>query len=153
MTHSVLSHGSFAVERRFAASPSRVFRAWADPVQLQAWAAPAEGWSFAVERFEFQPGGVSVCRFGPDGEEPFLDVGRYDDIIPDRRILSAYAISRADMRISSSVSSYDFLADGTGTLLRITELGFYQDGQDLAPGRQGGVTQQLAQLGRFLDQS
>ena len=151
MTRSSIAQGSFTVEHRFAAAPSRVFRALSDPDEMPLWAAPSADWSFVVDRFEFRLGGTSICRFGPQGEEPFLDTGRYDDIIPDQRFVSAYAISRGEVRISSSVTSYEFLAqeDG-GTLLRVSEMGLYFDGHDSGDGRRGGVAQQLGQLDRFL---
>ncbi len=150
MKASTISHGSFTVERRYAARPERVFKAWSDPDQMKQWAAPADDWAFDIDRFEFRVGGSSVCRFGPRGDEPYRDDGRYDDIVPNRRIVSAYAISKGDVRISSSVSSIEFLEDGTGTLLRVTEVGAYLDGQDSAKGRQGGVAQQLDQLSGYL---
>jgi uncharacterized protein YndB with AHSA1/START domain len=150
MTDRTISHGTFTVERRFAARPERVFKAWSDPDQLKKWAAPADDWAFDIDRFEFRVGGTSVCRFGPQGDVPYQDSGRYDDIVPDRRIVSAYAISKGEVRISSSVSSMEFVPDGTGTLLRITEVGAYFDGQDSAKGRQGGVLHQLDQLSGFL---
>ena len=145
-----LSYGTFTVERRLQAPPTRVFRAWSRPEELQVWAAPAEGWTFDIAEFDFRLGGGALFRFGPPGEPPFVDLTRYDDIVTDRRIVTAYAISRGDVRISSSVSSLEFLADASGTLLRITETGVFLDGLETAKIREGGVRQQLEQLGRFL---
>lgn len=150
MTATGIIHGMFTVEHNFRAPPARVFRAWTSPEEMRLWAAPAEGWDFTVERFDFRPGGTAVLRFGPKGEEPFQDLTRFDDIRGQDRIVTAYAISRGDLRISSSVSSVEFLADGGGTRLRITESGAYLDGHDSPRIREGGVQQQVAQLAALL---
>lgn len=148
-----VSHGTFTVEHWLAAAPARVFRAWSVPEQMAAWAAPADDWTFEIESFDFRLGGVAVCRFGPRGDVPYHDVSRYDDIVQDRRIVNAYTISKGDIRLSSSVSTLEFVAQNGGTLLRITEVGAFLDGQDSATSREGGVRQQIAQLGRYLSQA
>lgn len=150
MSDYSISQGSFTVERRFSAPPARVFQAWSEPEQMKIWAAPAEGWNFDIDSFDFQTGGETVMRFGPPGDVPYLDMGRYDDIVPNRRIVTAYAISKGDVRISSSVSCLEFLPDAGGTRLRITEIGAYLDGHDSVEIRKGGVSQQMDQLGRYI---
>ena len=37
MTERSTEHTTFVLERRYAASPARVFAAWADPVQKAQW--------------------------------------------------------------------------------------------------------------------
>ena len=151
MTGLSISHGTFTVERRFAAPPDRLFRAWSVAEEKKLWAAPADGWRFDIDHFDFRLGGGAVIRFGPPGAMPYQDVTRYDDIVADRRIVTAYAITQGAVRISSSVSCLEFTPDAGGTHLRITELGAYLDGHDSVEGRKGGVTQQMQQLGRFIE--
>ena len=151
MTDLSISHGTFTVERRFAAPVARLFRAWSVADEMKLWAAPAEGWTFDIDRFDFRLGGGAVVRFGPPGAVPYQDVTRYDDIVADRRIVTAYAVSQGSVRISSSVSCLEFALDAGGTHLRITELGAYLDGHDSVEIRKGGVAQQLQQLGRFIE--
>lgn len=146
-----VAHGSFTVERHYAAAPPQVFRAWSDPEQITAWAAPSPGWSFAIRSFDFRVGGGDLQEFGPPGEVPFTIVSRFDDIIPDQRIIAAYAVARGETRISSSVTCIEFLPDGGGTLLRITEHGAFLDGHDTALGRRGGVEMQVGQLAVHLE--
>lgn len=153
MTGFKISHGTFTVEHQFAASPARVFRAWSLPEELKAWAAPADDWTFDIDSFDFRLGGGAVCRFGPQGEAQYRDVSRYDDIVQDQRIVTAYSISKGDVRISSSVSSLEFKPHAGGTLLRITEMGAFLDGLETATTREGGVRQQIVQLDRFLAQA
>lgn len=152
MTPQSISHGSFTVQRLYSVTPDRLWRAWTDPTQIRQWAAPAAGWTFDILDWQFQLGGISLCRFGPQGDVPYYDSGRFDDIVLHQRIVSAYAISKGDMRISSSVSSVEFIPDPAGTQLLITESGAFLDGHDSAEGRKGGVQQQLEQLHQFSQQ-
>ena len=149
MTGFSMSHGTFTLQRRFAAPVARVFRAWSVADELKLWAAPAEGWTFAIDDFDFRVGGGAVMRFGPPGAVPYQDVTRYDDIVADCRIVTAYAVTQGPLRISSSVSCLEFTADAGGTHLRITELGVYLDGHDSVDIRKAGVAQQMQQLDRF----
>lgn len=150
MSDFTVSHGTFIVDHWFAAAPARAFKAWSVPEQLAAWAAPADNWRFTIEKFELRIGGSADCQFGPPGEVPYHDVCRYDDIVQDRRIVSAHTISKGDVRLSSSVSTLEFVAQNGGTLLRITEVGVFLDGQDSAKSREGGVRQQVEQLSEYL---
>ncbi len=150
MSAPKITCGSFTVDRQFAAPPSRVFQAWSRAEELKIWAAPAPGWGFDIRHFDFRIGGTAQVHFGPPGDAPYVDSTRYDDIIPDRRIVTAYAITKGEVRISSSISCLEFSADGAGTRLRITETGVFLDGQDSAEGRKGGVAQQMEQLALFI---
>jgi len=149
MQHS-LTHGSFTLERRYEASPARVFAAWSDPDQIRQWAAPAPDWTFAHLAFDFRVGGAEISEFGPVGDVPYRVTARYDDIVPDTRIVSAYGIAQGDTRISSSIMCVELFAEGSSTVLRLTEHGAFFDGHDTAEVRKGGVLQQLAQLQAFL---
>ena len=118
---SSLTHGSFTVERRYDAPASRVFQAWSDPEQIREWAAPAEDWTFAHLKFDFQIGGIEVAEFGPAGAVPYRVTSRFDDIRANQRIVSAYSVAQGPTRISSSIMCVELLDEGTSTLLRITE--------------------------------
>jgi uncharacterized protein YndB with AHSA1/START domain len=40
VTRQGVHHDTIRIERRYAAAPGRVFRAWADPEQLIKWWGP-----------------------------------------------------------------------------------------------------------------
>jgi len=44
MSPRSVSHGTFAIERAYAASPARVFAAWADPAAKAVWFVGPGGW-------------------------------------------------------------------------------------------------------------
>ena len=67
MPSRTVTHASFVIERDYAASPSRVFAAFADPAQKRRWFAEGEGWS--IERFDvdFRIGGSERSSFRYQG--------------------------------------------------------------------------------------
>ncbi len=127
-----------------------MFEAWSKPGQIRRWAAPAQGWQFDIADFDFRVGGGASFAFGPTGEVPYVDTTRYDDIVPDRRIVTAYAIAKGAMRISLSVSCLECVAQAGGTLLRVTETGVFLDGSETVATRKGGVAHQLSQLADYI---
>ncbi len=48
--------------------------------------------------------------------------------MPGERIINSYVLYAAGERFSVSLSTVEFLPDGTGTLMRVTEHGAYFDG-------------------------
>ena len=48
MTADPIVHASFTIERSYAASPARVFAAFADPAQKRRWFAEGEGWELSL---------------------------------------------------------------------------------------------------------
>lgn len=67
MPSRTVTHASFVIERDYAASPSRVFAAFADPAQKRRRFAEGEGWS--IERFDvdFRIGGSERSSFRYQG--------------------------------------------------------------------------------------
>lgn len=58
MTERFVKHATFVVERTYAASPARVYQAWADP-------AAKSKWFTKPDVFEFRVGGREYSRGGP----------------------------------------------------------------------------------------
>ena len=81
MTERSVTHATFVVERTYAASPARVFAAWAEPTTKRRWFGgdqpPTE---FDLD---FRVGGREINRgVGPDGRT-YTYEARYQDIVPD----------------------------------------------------------------------
>ncbi|MCB9994221.1 MAG: SRPBCC domain-containing protein [Hyphomicrobiaceae bacterium] len=150
MTSCNVIQGAFTIERRFPVPCSRLFKAWSDKAELARWAAPAPGWIFETDRYEFRVGGVEISRFGPPGEEPYRVNSRFDDIVPDVRIVTAFAISQGNHRISSTVLCVEFEAEPNGTRLVLNETGMFFDGRETPEMRRNGTEQQLDQLAAYL---
>ena len=154
-----LAHGMFTVERRYDASPQRVFQAWSDPVAFRRWFAEAPGATIYEWTHDFRVGGQGGGRYRFGGEE--RDVGFNDtlflDIVEIRRIIFNYVmgseIGGERRRISASLATIELARDGDGTRLIYTEQGAYfgEDGGAHIPLRQGGCAAMFENLARELE--
>jgi DNA-binding transcriptional ArsR family regulator len=75
-------HATFTVERVYAASPARVFAAFADPEKKKQWFKPPEEWGPPDQTFDFRVGGEEHSIGGPPGDPPHRFYNRYLEIIP-----------------------------------------------------------------------
>jgi len=114
------------VERRYDVPVARVFRAWADPKQYIKWFAPGGDWVVADCELDFRIHGRQMAFFGPVGELRFKSDGRFEDIVEDRRIVTAgsmhdIAEPAGNQRMSTTICVVEFLEDQGGTHLILTD--------------------------------
>lgn len=146
MTDRSVTHATFVIQRRYDASPTRVFNAWADPAVKTRWfGGPPE---HAPDEYEldFRVGGRELSRGDmPDGPS-YVYEARYHDIVPDRRIVSTYDLHLDGARISVSLATVELVPDGDGTRLIYTEQGAFFDGRDIPEQREDGSRELLEAL-------
>lgn len=136
-TDRSVNHSTFVVERTFDASPQRVFAAWADPEAKARWFGnPDQG--VAEYQLDFQVGGREYNRGEVEGQE-YTYEARYQDIVPDERIVYAYDMHVGERRISVSLGTVELEPEGDGSRLTYTEQGAYLDGLDTPEQRQSGT--------------
>jgi uncharacterized protein YndB with AHSA1/START domain len=130
MTESAaVVHGTFAIERTYAASPARVFAAFANEETKRRWFAEGPGSKTGEFTLDFRVGGRETSRFrfagGPPGAPPAgTAMGNdttYLDIVPNQRIVFAYTMTVGDRRMSASLATVELAPDGAGTRLTFTE--------------------------------
>ena len=151
MTSRSTTHDTFRLDRRLAAEPARVFRAFADPQAKAKWFnGPAEQ-SREDVTFDFREGGrETMSSVFADGTR-FGYAATYTDIVPDERIVYTYEMSMNGDRISVSVATVEFRpAAAGGTDLVLTEQGVYLDGRDTAAQRRQGTEQLMDALAKSL---
>lgn len=146
MSQKNLVHDSFTLERTYGASPEQVFAAWADPARKRVWFAEGDGWTLESFEVDFREGGFERSRFrfgdGPTmGNDTF-----HHDIVPNRRIVSSYAMLVGDQRISVSLLTVEIEPAGKGSKLRFTEQGTFFDSSDGVEGRRNGWNELLNRL-------
>ena len=140
MTHSV-THATLNLERQYPAAPERVFAKWADPAAKARWFAGPE----AEHQLDFRVGGTEVVRGRHDGKALTFE-SRYHDIVAGRRIVYSGEL-RADGVLSTvSLTTVEFVPDGDGTRLVLTEQGCFLDGHEQPSWREQGTRDQLAAL-------
>ena len=156
MTERPVIHDTFAIERTFPASPSRVFAAFASKEAKDAWGDTGDlsepGPDAGDTEFDFRIGGRERFGIGYQGTSFRYDA-LYYDIVPDQRIIYSYEMYANDARISVSVATIEFAATPEGTALAWTEQGAYLDGFDgpEAPQlRRGGTAEMLDGLAKYL---
>lgn len=151
------THGSFIIERRYSASPERVFAAWADPKAKRAWFAEGEGWDIKGYKLDFREGGRETSKFHVVGgnnpfppETTFGNETVFNEIIPNERIIFTYSMDRDGVRFSISLASVEFHAADKGTRLILTEHGAFFDGADGIQMREQGWQDLLGKLDAYL---
>lgn len=146
-----ITHASFTLERRYKASPARVFRALTDPASKAKWFNPPEGWEQDEHSLDFRVGGTEVSIGGPPGGAVHKFRAVYQDIVPEERIVYSYDMELDDVRISVSLASFELKGDGDHTVLKLTEMGAYLDGfSDGNAVRREGTAWLLDKLGHYL---
>lgn len=153
MTERSAKHATFTIDRVYDAAPSRVFAAFADPAVKSQWFAGPEEFSDGGWSLDFRIGGQEVNRGGPPGGPVFTYEAVYRDIVPDERIVTTYEMYMGEARISVSVATFEFVPDGDGTRLVLTEQGVFLDGLDTAEQREEGTGVLLDSLGALLSKS
>jgi uncharacterized protein YndB with AHSA1/START domain len=83
---------------------------------------------------------------GPKGGPLHTYEARYQDIVPDERIVVTYEMRMDDTRISVSLATTEFIPEGPGTRLILTEQGAYLDGFDIPEERERGTRDLLDAL-------
>ena len=108
-----------SIERRMAAPPEAVWRAWTE--HLSEWFAPAP-WNTVEAELDLRPGGrFRAVMEGPDGERADQGAGVFLEIVPERRIVFTDALGPGWMpRTPFMVAIIELVPDGDGTLYRAT---------------------------------
>jgi uncharacterized protein YndB with AHSA1/START domain len=153
--------GSFTVERDLAASPGRVFAAYADAGLRRRWFGIPGNPANAQHELDFRPGGheVSRGRFAPSGEPAAEELIEYRsvfwDIVPDARVVFGYELVLDGVRRWVSLVTVELAGrpDG-GTRLAYTEqyvlLAYAGDGSQDRAHLKGSIPLQLNGLAAVL---
>ena len=138
-------HGVFTLNRSWAATPERVFSAWANPQIKALWfTGPADTWTLKRRSMDFRAGGEEILegRFNQSGLET-LFAARYHLIEPDQRLIYAYDLYHSGRFHSVTLSSLTLTPDGAGTAVSYTEQIVFIDGQDGTESRRHGTNFQF----------
>lgn len=125
-------HTDFVIEREFAATPTAVFQAWADPQAKRRW-SDCHAEHTTEYHLDFRPFGHETHRVVyPDGRVQHIEKVFFD-IEEARRIVFAYDIQIDARRLCVSLVTVEFFASPRGTRMVYTEQLAYLDGhEDLA---------------------
>jgi|SRR5215471_10854262 len=142
---TAVTHGTFVIEKKYPASPERVFAAFADPAKKQRWMEGDLEMDFRVGGSERRR---SVIKSGPLAGTPITNHTTYQDIVVNRRVVFAYTMMLGEKRISASLATVELLPNGKGTDLVFTDQGAYFEGADGPKMRQDGWRKMLEELAK-----
>jgi uncharacterized protein YndB with AHSA1/START domain len=150
MTERSVTHGTFNLQRVYEVPRERVFAAFATKEGKAAWFHGGDGYAIVERAFEFREGGkeILVGRW-ETGMVTRMDL-IYFDIVPNERIVYTYEMRLDGTKISVSLATIEFKAQGQGTRLLLTETGAYLDGYDDAGSREHGTNALIDKLGAYL---
>ncbi|TQS46498.1 SRPBCC family protein [Cryptosporangium phraense] len=138
MTDRSVMTSTFTLERTYSAPPSIVFGAWADPETKRSWFAPTAD----AHDLDFRVGGQEV---NTAGDMRFTST--YHDIVDGERIVYTSTLANRDETVTVSLTSVQFVADGDGTRLELTEQNSFLDGHEQPSWREQGTATWLDALG------
>jgi len=104
----------------------------------------------AISKSTFALADASSTPAGLPGGPVFTYEAFYQDIVPNERIVTTYAMQKDGTPISASVTTMELAPEGSGTRLTLTEQGAYLDAIDTPEIREGGMRDLLDSLASYL---
>jgi uncharacterized protein YndB with AHSA1/START domain len=151
MSEPSVIHSTFVIQRTYAKPPERVFAAFANATKKRRWFAEGEKHDVEVFELDFRVGGSERLQYRFKEGSPFpgvalVNTGNFQDIVPDRRIVTASAMTLGDKRVSASLVTIEFLPTEDGTELVCTHQGAFFEGSDGPKMREAGWRQLFERL-------
>jgi uncharacterized protein YndB with AHSA1/START domain len=108
------------LRRHLAATPQRVFAAFAEARLVSRWLTPSPDISLTLLQFDFREGGAYRFAYGLPDERTVIVGGSYRAIEPPSRIVFSWIIEPPDEHAGiESVVTVTIIPDGTGSELVI----------------------------------
>ena len=128
-------HSTFVIERSYPKSPELVFSAFADATMKRRWFAEGEGHDLEQFEMNFQVGGAERFQYRFKEGTPFKGIavtneGSFQDIVPNRRVVTASSMTFGGKRISAALVTVELLPTDPGTDLICTHQGAFFEGSD-----------------------
>jgi uncharacterized protein YndB with AHSA1/START domain len=148
-------HSTFVIERSYPKPPETVFAAFSDPNKYRRWFASGDSHDLVEFQLDFRQGGSEHILYRLNETTPFPGValsndGVYQNIIPNKLIVTASNMNLGDKRISASLVTIELLPTATGTDLVCTHQGAFFEGADGPKMREVGWRSLFEKLAKEL---
>src|SRR5258706_12422188 len=87
---------------------ARLWRAWTDQSELGKWYVAAGDHVVHFCEADVRVGGSYRVGFGPPGKTPYVETGRYTEIVPMRRLAFEETVSFEERRIHTHQTIVEF---------------------------------------------
>ncbi|MEM1389271.1 MAG: SRPBCC domain-containing protein [Pseudomonadota bacterium] len=145
-----LFNDNFVLQRSLAASPARLYAAYADTAQRQIWSAPNPETRVVIETSSLRDGGREAAKCGAEGDLRFaLDI-TYHRVVPDQLICFSEVLSQGEDVLTAALVTFAFVAQGPGAAVTLTDQVTSFVGPEAAEGHRQGYASALANLERFV---
>lgn len=155
MSDPFATHSKFVVERHYPKPVETVFAALADPAKKRRWFAESDQHEIEDYESNFRVGGAERLKYRFTGDAPIKGMtiaseGRFEDIVPDRRVVTSGSMRLGESCISASLVTMELAPEEAGTRLTCTFQGAFFEGADGPQMREMGWNILLDALGRQL---
>jgi uncharacterized protein YndB with AHSA1/START domain len=117
------------LRRIYDAPVARLWRAWTTAEELGLWYLAGDDHIIHFAEADVRVGGEYRVAFGPPGQPPYVEVGRYDEVVPMKRLafratVSVEGADSAEALIHAETVVVEFIDLGDGrTQLILTDTG------------------------------
>jgi uncharacterized protein YndB with AHSA1/START domain len=155
MSDPTVIHDTFTLERTFEATVEKVFAFLADPQKKKRWYAAADERDLEGFEMDFRVGGVERLASRMGDKTPFAGAvlaneGRFEDILDNRRVVVSTSMTLGGRRISTSLVTFEVMANGAATDMVLTHQACFYEGADGPQMRRGGWEALLSRLGQAI---
>jgi uncharacterized protein YndB with AHSA1/START domain len=137
------------VRRRLAATPARVFAAFADPSMVSRWLRPSPEVVLTVRHFDFREGGRYEFAYAVPGGPEMVVGGAFTLVKAPFKLAFTWVIEPPDEHAGiESIVIVSVAPDGAGSLLEIKHLNLEREDAIArhSSGWQGAITLLAAML-------
>lgn len=152
MKSNSVDHATFVVERMLPARPPHAFRFWSEFDLKRKWTSCHPDWTVLEDSFDFRTGGSEVVRWRTAEGEIRGFRAHYIDIVPGERIIYAYEMTLGARRLSASLATVVFTADGAQTKMTFTEQAAVLDADAGIETRASGTGSGFERLAAVMEQ-
>lgn len=141
------------LRRIYDAPIDRVWRAWTDAAELGRWYLAGDDHVIHYAEADVRVGGEYRVAFGPPGKAPYVEVGRYDEVVPLKRLAFSATVAVDDADRAAGLAHaetvvVEFIDLGDGR----TQIVLTDTGHDAWRSGEGWIPC-LASLARYLERS
>jgi uncharacterized protein YndB with AHSA1/START domain len=144
------NHGTVSVARTVDAPAERVYPAFVDARQREAWSAPSDTAVVIYDETDFRVRGRDVARCGARSDPRFRVHTEYINIVPNQRIVSTERIDEGDKLLAANLTTMEFSPAGNSTRVSVTVQVTSFVGEQMISNTEAGYGGSLANMARYL---